>query len=162
MSAWWDTYGQPDGVGSSSPTASVDQRAPSDTDVDGFHSYRRPEHLTGERLDHRSDIFSIGAVIYEMATGQRAFPGDTPSRIAAAIVSGHARPSAGGRAASPASSRSSITRWRRTRRTGTRAPRTCSRICAARAGKVESAGSGTTPGGAAAAMAAARRGRGRC
>jgi len=98
MSAWWDTYGQPDGVGSSSPTASVDQRAPSDTDVDGFHSYRSPEHLTGERLDHRSDIFSIGAVIYEMATGQRAFPGDTPSRIAAAIVSGSPVPSAGGRA----------------------------------------------------------------
>ena len=96
MSAWWDTYGQPDGVGSSSPTASVDQRAPSDTDVDGFHSYRSPEHLTGERLDHRSDIFSIGAVIYEMATGQRAFPGDTPSRIAAAIVSGTPVPSAGG------------------------------------------------------------------
>ena len=96
MSAWWDTYGQPDGVGSSSPTASVDQRAPSDTDVDGFHSYRSPEHLTGERLDHRSDIFSVGAVIYEMATGQRAFPGDTPSRIAAAIVSGTPVPSAAG------------------------------------------------------------------
>ena len=55
----------------------------------------RPEHLAGERLDHRSDIFSIGAVLYEMATGERAFPGDTPSRIAAAIVSG--TPAAGER-----------------------------------------------------------------
>ena len=98
MSAWWDTYGQPDRVGSSSPTASVDQRAPSDTDIDGFHSYRSPEHLTGDRLDHRSDIFSIGAVLYEMATGQRAFPGDTPSRIAAAIVSGSPVAAAGARA----------------------------------------------------------------
>jgi hypothetical protein len=88
MSAWWETYGRPDGVDSSSPTASADQRAPADADVEGFHSYRSPEHLAGERVDHRSDIFSIGAVLYEMATGQQAFPGDTPSRIAAAIVSG--------------------------------------------------------------------------
>ena len=59
MSAWWDTYGQPDGVGSSSPTASVDQPAPSDTDVDGFHSYRSPEHLTGERLDNAVTSFRL-------------------------------------------------------------------------------------------------------
>jgi tetratricopeptide (TPR) repeat protein len=88
MSAWWETYGQPDGVDSSSPTASADQRLPAEAEVDGFHSYRSPEHLAGARVDHRSDIFSIGAVLYEMATGQQAFPGDTPSRIAAAIVSG--------------------------------------------------------------------------
>ena len=88
MSAWWETYGQPDGVGSSSPTASADQRLPPEAEVDGFHSYRSPEHLAGARVDHRSDIFSIGAVLYEMATGNKAFPGDTPSRIAAAIVSG--------------------------------------------------------------------------
>jgi eukaryotic-like serine/threonine-protein kinase len=92
MSAWWDTYGHPDGVDSSSPTASADQRAPADADIEGFHAYRSPEHLAGERLDHRSDIFSIGAVIYEMATGERAFPGDTPTRIAAAIVSGTPTP----------------------------------------------------------------------
>ena len=88
MSAWWETYGQPDGVDSSSPTASADQRLPPEAEVDGFHSYRSPEHLAGARVDHRSDIFSIGAVLYEMATGNKAFPGDTPSRIAAAIVSG--------------------------------------------------------------------------
>lgn len=87
MSAWWETYGRPDGVDSSSPTASADQRLPAEAEVDGFHSYRSPEHLAGARVDHRSDIFSIGAVLYEMATGQKAFPGDTPSRIAAAIVS---------------------------------------------------------------------------
>ena len=111
---------------------SVDQRAPSDTDVDGFHSYRSPEHLAGERLDHRSDIFSIGAVLYEMATGQRAFPGDTPSRIAAAIVSGTpVAVSRWPRRIRRASSRSSIARWRRTRPTATRAPPTCSPICAA-------------------------------
>jgi eukaryotic-like serine/threonine-protein kinase len=88
MSAWWETYGQPDSVDSSSPTASADQRLPAEAEVDGFHSYRSPEHLAGSRVDHRSDIFSIGAVVYEMATGEKAFPGNTPSRIAAAIVSG--------------------------------------------------------------------------
>jgi serine/threonine protein kinase len=87
MSAWWETEGRPD-VDSSSPTASVERRPPADEDVEGFHPYRSPEHLAGERLDQRSDIFSIGAVLYEMATGDRAFPGDTPSRIAASIVSG--------------------------------------------------------------------------
>ncbi len=87
MSAWWETEGRPD-VDSSSPTASVERRPPADEDVEGFHPYRSPEHLAGERLDQRSDIFSIGAVLYEMATGERAFPGDTASRIAAAIVSG--------------------------------------------------------------------------
>ena len=49
MSAWWETYGQPDGVDSSSPTASADQRLPPEAAVDGFHSYRSPEHLAGER-----------------------------------------------------------------------------------------------------------------
>jgi serine/threonine protein kinase/tetratricopeptide (TPR) repeat protein len=88
MSAWWETSVRPDGVDSSSPTASASRLAPADSDVEGFHSYRSPEHLGGEQLDHRSDIFSVGAVLYEMATGQQAFPGETPSRIAAAIVSG--------------------------------------------------------------------------
>ena len=94
MSAWWEMAGKPD-LDSSSPTASVGLRAPTDTDAEGFHSYRSPEHLAGERVDHRSDIFSIGVVVYEMATGERAFPGDTPSRIAASIVSGTPPPASG-------------------------------------------------------------------
>jgi tetratricopeptide (TPR) repeat protein len=87
MSAWWETEGRPDSSSGSSPTISVERRAPADSEPEGFHSYRSPEHLAGERLDHRSDLFSVGAVVYEMATGHQAFPGDSPSRIAAAIVS---------------------------------------------------------------------------
>ena len=92
MSAWWEMLAKTTDSDGSSPTASAERRPPTDSDVEGFHSYRSPEHLAGEQLDQRSDLFSIGAVLYEMATGERAFPGDTPSRIAAAIVSGTPAP----------------------------------------------------------------------
>lgn len=51
----------------------------------GTVAYAAPEALEG-RTDTRSDIFSLGAVLYEMVTGRRAFDGDTAWRIAAAIV----------------------------------------------------------------------------
>jgi Tol biopolymer transport system component len=45
-----------------------------------------PEQVRGEDLDHRSDIFSFGAVLYEMVSGKRAFKGDTSAEAMSAIL----------------------------------------------------------------------------
>jgi len=57
--------------------------------VAGTLPYMAPEQLQGERVDARSDIFSIGVVLYEMATGQRPFREEITSRLTDAILHQH-------------------------------------------------------------------------
>lgn len=54
--------------------------------VMGTVGYMSPEQVRGHTVDHRSDIFSFGAVLYEMLSGHRAFRGDSPADTVSAIL----------------------------------------------------------------------------
>jgi len=60
----------------------------------GTPSYMSPEQIRGETLDGRTDLFSLGVVLFEMLTGQKPFPGDTISSIIYRIVNEEPREAA--------------------------------------------------------------------
>jgi len=67
----------------SAPTESAQTAAGT---VLGTVGYMSPEQVSGELADARSDIFSLGCVLYEMLTGRRAFSGASPGQTMAAIL----------------------------------------------------------------------------
>src|SRR5215472_14790490 len=52
----------------------------------GTMQYMAPEQLEGQEADIRTDIFALGAVLYEMATGRRAFEGKSQASLISAIM----------------------------------------------------------------------------
>jgi Tol biopolymer transport system component len=62
------------------------------THIAGTLPYMSPEQLTGKPLDHRTDIYSFGVVLYEMATGQQPHQGRTTAEIVESILTKEPRP----------------------------------------------------------------------
>lgn len=69
--------------------------------VVGTVPYMSPEQLEGKEVDHRTDIFSLGVLLYESATGQKPFEGDTNLSRISAILKDTPRPVTEIRAALP-------------------------------------------------------------
>ncbi len=58
----------------------------------GTIGYMSPEQVRGEEIDHRSDLFAFGSVLYELITNRRAFSGDNEAAVITAIVNSSPEP----------------------------------------------------------------------
>jgi Tol biopolymer transport system component len=76
------------GIGSTpgKKTGATEEGLTSAGAVLGTVGYMAPEQVLGQEVDGRADVFALGAVLYEMATGWPAFVGDTPGKILEGIL----------------------------------------------------------------------------
>src|SRR5207245_5594657 len=80
------------GSSSSNSLATMSQPLTTEGTIVGTIQYMAPEQVEGKEADARSDIFSLGAVLYEMVAGKRAFEGKTTASTIAAILAGEPKP----------------------------------------------------------------------
>src|SRR5688572_4885663 len=79
---------EPEGLASDQPT----RQLTGEGRIVGTVSYMSPEQAEGRPVDHRTDIFSLGILLYEMATGQRPFQGETSMSVLSAVLKDQPRP----------------------------------------------------------------------
>jgi len=82
-------------VGPGDATITADALVTGEGQVLGTVPYMSPEQLEGKPVDHRSDIFSLGVVLYEMVTGLRPFSGESAAATMSAILRDEPQPLSG-------------------------------------------------------------------
>ena len=83
---------QADGGGEDDTTLDAQARLSRPGTVAGTPAYMSPEQATGGVVDARSDVFSFGAVLYEMVTGRRPFGGGSSAEMLAALLKEQPKP----------------------------------------------------------------------
>src|SRR6185436_11207328 len=77
---------QSDGAATGEETAGILPGLTRTGTILGTASYMAPEQIREQPIDQRTDLFAFGAILYEMLTGEKAFPGATPADRMSAIL----------------------------------------------------------------------------